>query len=437
MSAPDPPHKGANRHDSAVTPTPPELPIDEHELLADLTEMLTIPSVSGSPAEPEVQAWLADRWRREGLDVDQWDIDLPSITADPQFPGMEVDRAHAIGVTATLHGSGGGTTLLLDGHTDVVPPGDLDAWSGDPFVVRRMDVDGQDCLVARGATDMKAGVASMWAAVRAVARAGVPLRGDVILAPVSGEEDGGLGTFALLRHGVKADMCIVPEPTELHIVPGNGGALTFRLTIRGRAAHASMRTSGVSTIEKLIPVFTALQDLEAARNVDVDPIMDRWPIAYPLSIGTVQAGDWASTVPDLLVANGRLGVAIGESVEQARAELEQAVAAACAADPWLAEHPVDVTWWGGQFASGRTDPAHPITGIVRDEHVALFGAEPDVYGGPYGSDLRLLTGIGGIPTVHYGPGVPPAAHAPDEYVPVQQVIDAAHSLARMIVRICA
>ena len=421
-----------------MTPYPEEpLPtVDPDQLRADLVALLSIPSVSGSAAEPDVQAWLAERWSGEGLDVDRWDIDLDALTADPQFPGMEVDRHHALGVTATLHGTGGGSTLLLDGHTDVVPPGDLDAWSGDPFAVRAVIVDGQERLVARGAYDMKAGGAAMWAAVRAVADSGISLRGDVILAPVSGEEDGGLGTFALLRHGVRADMCIVPEPTELNIVPGNGGALTFRLTVHGLAAHASMRTSGVSVIEKFIPVYRALEALEARRNAVVDPIMARWPIAYPLSIGTVHAGDWASTVPDLLVAEGRLGVAIGESVEHARAELEATVAETCAADPWLADHPVTVTWWGGQFASGRTDPSHPITAIVGEEHRVLFGTQPTVYGGPYGSDLRLLAGIGGIPTVHYGPGVPESAHTPDEYVATQQVVDAANAMVRMIVRIC-
>ncbi|MCF8528132.1 MAG: M20/M25/M40 family metallo-hydrolase, partial [Candidatus Nanopelagicales bacterium] len=261
--------------------------------------------------------------------------------------------------------------------------------------------------------------------------------GDVILAPVCGEEDGGLGTFGLLRHGVRADMSIVPEPTELNIVPGNGGALTFRITVRGLAAHASMRTSGVSAIERFIPIYRALEELEARRNERVDPIMDRWPIAYPLSIGTIHAGDWASTVPDLLISEGRLGVAIGETVAHARAELENTIAEVCAADAWLADHPVEVTWWGGQFASGRTDPEHPITQIVSDEHARLHGTTPTVYGGPYGSDLRLLTGIGGIPTVHYGPGVPESAHTPNEYVPTQQVIDGAQALARMIVRICS
>ncbi len=433
MSAGRPRHKGGNGHDDDVTLPPP---VDRDRLLADLTDLLAIPSVSGTPAEVEVQAWLAERWRHEGLAVDQWDLDLDALTADPEFPGMEVERTAGLGVTATLHGDGTGPTLLLDGHTDVVPPGDLDAWSADPFSARRALRGDDEVLVARGASDMKAGVAAMWAATRAIAESGIPLRGSVVLAPVMGEEDGGLGTFALLRHGVTADMCIVPEPTGLGMVTGNGGALTFRLTVRGLAAHASMRMSGVSSIERFIPVYRALEALEARRNRVVDPIMARWPIAYPLSIGTIHAGDWASTVPDLLIAEGRLGVAIGEEVTDARAELEATVAEVCAADPWLRDHPVEVTWWGGQFASGRVDPDHPISSIVAEEHAAAFGTELDVYGGPYGSDLRLLTRIGGIPTVHYGPGTPESAHTPDEYVLVDELHQGAEALARIILRVC-
>ena len=417
--------------------TTPAPAIDDDALLADLHELLLIPSISGTPAELEAQQHLAGRWRSEGLDVETWDIDVETLQRDPEFPGMEVPRDAAVGVIATLAGDGSGPTLLLNGHTDVVPPGDMDAWSGDPFVPRTVTVDGQERIVARGACDMKAGVAAMWSAVRAVKKAGIPLRGKVILAPVSGEEDGGLGTFALLRHGVTADMCVVPEPTSLDVVPANGGALTFRLTVRGLATHAARRTEGVSAIEKFYPVLQALQQLEQRRNASVDVVMQRWPLAYPLSIGTIAAGDWASTVPDRLTAEGRLGVALGETIPQARAELEATVAAVCAADPWLADHPVEVTWWGGQFASGQTPPDSPIIGLVAGIQRELSGREPDIYGGPYGSDLRLLMGLGGIPTVQYGPGDASAAHAPDEWVAVDDVLATARGLVQLILRVCA
>lgn len=412
------------------------IPVDHSRALEDLRELLAIPSISGTPAEADAQRWLAERWSVEGLEVEVWDLDLPALQADPAFPGMEVDRTGAVGVTARLRGSGGGPTLMINGHTDVVPPGDLEAWTGDPFTARMGEHDGRRTVIARGACDMKAGLVAGWAAVRAIRDAGITLRGDVVLAPVSGEEDGGLGTFGLLRHGVAADMCIVPEPTDLDLIPANGGALTFRLVVRGLAAHASRRTEGVSTIEKFVPILAALAELERERNAVVDPIMRRWSIAYPLSIGRIQAGDWASTVPDLLTADGRLGVALDESVDEARARLEAAVAEACAKDAWLRDHPVEVQWWGGQFASGRTALDAPVVTGLRDVHRDIAGRVPQTYGGPYGSDLRLLSGLGGIPTVQYGPGSSDAAHTPDEFVPVEEFDTCARVLAECIVRMC-
>ena len=435
--------------------TVPPLPADRvlaavdaawSETEARLDALLAIPSVDGTEAEPAAQRHLAAAWATEGFEVDEWVTDLDELGADPRFPGMETPRRQVVGVVATWRGSGGGPSLLINGHTDVVPPGDPASWTGDPFVPRRATIDGREHVVARGACDMKAGLVAGWAAVSAVRDAGVLLRGDVVLAPVSAEEDGGAGTFALLHHGVRADACVVPEPTDLDLVPANGGALTFRLTVPGMAIHAARRTEGVSALEKFLPVVAALQDLETRRNADVDPLMARWPIAYPLSIGTVRAGDWASTVPGLLIAEGRLGVALGESVAQARAALETTVAAVCAADGFLAANPVRVEWWGGQYASGATDPAHPLLDALRRAHRAAGGA--DLQCGPAGTrsgDLRRplrlgprqLVGIGGIPTVQYGPGDTLVAHAADEHVALDEVRACARALALLLLDHCA
>ena len=411
--------------------------IDEEQLRDDLVALCRIPSISGSAAESDVQRYLAEQWREEGLDVDEWDLDIARLSTDPDFPGSEVPRTGAVGVTAAYGNGQGGPTLLLNGHTDVVPVGDVDAWTTDPFDARVVEVAGEHLLFARGSADMKAGVAAMWAAVRAVQRAGVRLPGRVVLAAVSGEEDGGLGTFALLRHGVTADMCVIAEPTSLAIIPANGGALTFRLVVRGRAAHASRRTEGVSALDVLLSVVSALHDLERRRNEVVDPLMVRWPIAYPISIGTVHGGDWPSSVPDRVVVEGRLGVALDESAERARADFEDVIAELCHQDPWLDAHPIDVQWWGGQFASGRTAADAPVVRAVRHAHQAVTGAAADVYGAPYGSDLRLLTGLGRIPTVQYGPGGSEVAHSPNEHVSLRETCTAARVLARLIVDVCS
>lgn len=397
-------------------------------------EVVRIPSISGTDAENEAQAHMAGVLAGAGFDVDHWQMDLDALLAHPDFPGMEVDRREAWGLVGRRAGTGDGATLMLNGHLDVVPVGDPDAWDAQPFAAETRG----NRLYGRGACDMKAGlVAAFWAA-EAIRAAGVSLRGDLVIASVLGEEDGGLGTFATLQRGWRADACVIPEPTSLAMIPANSGALTFRLRVRGLATHAARRAEGVSVIEKFWAVWQALAELERRRHEVVDPRMARWPLAHPLSIGTVRAGDWASSVPDLLVAEGRMGVAIGEPVAEARTALEEAVADACGRDAWLREHPVEVEWWGGQFASGAISPDSDLVDRVGRAHQVATGSAdaPEVYGAPYGSDLRLLTGLGGIPTLQYGPGDAQLAHGPFESVPLDEVLVTARTLATLALDIC-
>ncbi len=409
--------------------------VDAHaaEIVAALSRLVRVPSVSGSASENEIQAILADEFRRDGLEVDHWPIPLATTLAAPDFPGVEVDRSEAWGLVGVSHGRGDGPSLMLNAHVDVVPPGDLTSWPGaDPFSGR---VDARHVL-GRGACDMKGGLVAAWWAVRALRDVGVPLRGALVLATVQGEEDGGLGTYATLARGWRADACVIPEPTSLDVVAANAGSLTFRLRVPGLAVHASRRTSGVSAVEKFWPVFAALRDLESVRNTDVDPLMARWDIAYPIEIGTVAAGNWASSVPDVLVAEGRFGIRLEEDPAEARRSFEAALRAACDHDPWLHEHPVQVEWWGGQFASGRTDPSTPIIGVLQRAHAAASGSPTQTWGAPYGSDLRLMTQLGGVPTVHYGPGDAALAHGPGELVSIAEVLTATRTLALTALQHC-
>ncbi|WP_232835790.1 ArgE/DapE family deacylase [Actinocorallia populi] len=397
-----------------------------------LAELVRIPSVGGSPGEHAVQEHLAGWLRGQGLEVDRWPLDLDLLRASPGFPGMEAPRERAWGLVARLPGTGGGRSLMFNGHVDVVPPGDPGAWSDPPFSARVRD----GRLYGRGACDMKGGLVAQLFALRALREAN--LRGDVLLACVVGEEDGGVGTYGLLERGWRADACVVAEPTGLDVVPANAGALTFRLHVTGRAAHAARRETGVSAVEKFWPVFSALRSLEARRNTDVDPLMRRWPLPYAIEVGMVRSGDWSSSVPGELVAEGRIGVALDEDPARARRALEESVAAACAADPWLSAHPVRVQWWGGQYAAGRlpSRDAGLLHRLTR-AHAAVTGRTPARWGAPFGSDLRLLTGLGGIPTVQYGPGDIERAHGPDEFVPLAEVVTAAQTLTTLALTHCA
>ncbi len=348
-------------------------------------------------------------------------MDLDALRADPDFPGTEAARNEAWGLVGTTGEPGDGPLLILQGHVDVVPPGDPTQWHRDPF---HPHVE-NGVMYGRGTCDMKAGLAANLAAAAALRSSGVSLGGGARLGLhcVQSEEDGGLGAFGTLRRGHTGDACIITEPTSGTLTTANAGALTFTITVSGRATHASTRYAGHSAIDAYLVIHRALAELEARRNAAVDPLMSEYPVPYCLSVGALQAGDWSSSVPDRLTAEGRLGVALGEHPADAQRDLEQAVADACAGDPWLADHPAEVTWTGGQFASGRLDGDHPLRHVVADAHSAVTGA-PRIRerGAPYGSDLRLYAGAG-IPTLHYGPGDVRLAHGPREAVPLADVLE--------------
>ncbi|MFZ4179809.1 ArgE/DapE family deacylase [Streptomyces pseudogriseolus] len=404
--------------------------VDEAGTARTLMELISVPSVTGSPAESELQHQLAGRLEWLGLDVDLWSMDLPALRAEPDFPGTEAPREEAWGLVGTTPDGGDGPTLILQGHVDVVPPGDLAAWDGDPFVPR---VTG-DLVHGRGACDMKAGLAAHLAALTAIRAAGIRLRGRVAVHFVVGEEDGGLGAFGTLRRGHTGDACVIAEPTAGTLITANAGALTFRLSVPGKATHGSTRDNGVSAVDAYLPLHRALAALETERNRDPDPLLAEYPVPYGLSVGTLRAGDWPSSVPDLLVAEGRFGVRLGEDPADARAALERCVAEACAADPWLRDHPATVTWPGGQFASGMLPEGHPLADTVGAAHAdATGGSVPRRRGATYGSDLRHYTGAG-IPALQYGPGDIAVAHSERERVSVREVVEAARTLVLTVLR---
>ncbi len=406
--------------------------LDEAALVESLAALVRVPSVGGTDAELDVQDLCADVLRDEGYVVDRWELDLDELQADPWFPGTEAVRTEGLGVVGT---SAGDDTpgLILQGHLDVVPPGDPATWQGtDPFSA---EIRG-GALHGRGACDMKAGVAANLAVVRTLQAAKVRLERPLAVHCVIGEEDGGLGAFATLRRGHRGDAAVITEPTSGRIVTATAGALTFRIEVAGRSAHGSMRREGVSAFDAFLPIYDAVVRLEAERNTDADPLFAGSELPYALSVGVINAGDWASNVPDKLTAEGRLGVRLDEDPRQARLALEDAVAEASAKDPWLHENRPLVSWPGGQFASGRIDPDHPLVEEVASAVVSTGGSRPPLGAEVYGSDLRLYSGIGGIPTLHYGPGDIRVAHGPHEHVELDQLVEVTRSLVVLALRRC-
>ncbi|MFZ5847707.1 ArgE/DapE family deacylase [Nocardioides pakistanensis] len=405
--------------------------LDEDALVEDLATLVRLPSVAGSEAEVEVQDVCAEILRSQAAVVDRWEIDLAELQDDPWFPGSEAHRDRAVGVVGMTPG-GDVPGLVLQGHLDVVPPGDPETWGGaDPFSAEIRD----GALHGRGACDMKAGAAANLAVMRTLRAAGVQLEKPLAVHCVVGEEDGGLGAFATLRRGHRGEAAVITEPTSARIVTATAGALTFRIEVGGRSAHGSMRREGVSAFEAFLPIYEALRQLERERNLDPDPIFGS-DLPYALSVGVVSAGDWASNVPDKLTAEGRLGVRLDEDPRHARTALEDVVAEVSAKDPWLRENRPIVSWPGGQFASGRIDSDHPLVEEVIASVTDTGGPAPVLGGEVYGSDLRLYAGIGGIPTLHYGPGDIRVAHGPQEHVNLEELAQVTRALVVLALRRC-
>jgi len=201
-------------------------------------------------AEASCQMFLHDVWQRLGCTTDLWDA----------LPG----RPDLVGV---LKGRGGGRSLVLNGHVDVVPAGDRAAWTSDPWSGAVRD----GAVWGRGACDMKGGLAAMTMAVRAIQDAGYGLTGDLVLESVVDEETGGPGTQSCIERGYRADAAIVTEPTNLVVLPIEGGLEWLRVVVRGQAGHSALRYrsvhaggqgTAVNAIEKMAIILAAVLDLE-------------------------------------------------------------------------------------------------------------------------------------------------------------------------------
>jgi acetylornithine deacetylase len=403
--------------------------IDRERLVADLRALVRIPSMTGS--EDAVAAWAAAALRELALTVKVHEPDPAAIRADPDWPGEEMPRT-TLPVVIGRAGPGGGRRIVLSGHLDVVPPGDLATWTADPWGGDIRDGN----LYGRGACDMKGGIASILCAIRSLASTGdlERLNGELVVAFVPSEEDGGQGTLAAIRAGATGDLAIIPEPSNLDVVVAHAGAITFRLTVPGRAAHASQRREGISALDKLFVLVRALEADEARRNgAETDPLMTALGLPYPTIVGIVQGGDWASTVLDRVVADGRYGVRLGQTPAEAESELRAAIAAGCAADDFLRDHPATIEISGGRFGSARvrSDDALPVG--LADAIEAETGRRPALLGEPYGADMRLFVDAG-TPCVIFGPGDVRVAHSADEHVPLDEVETCARVLATWVRR---
>jgi acetylornithine deacetylase len=401
------------------------------DAVALVRALVQVPSITGDEwaAQHVVEAAL----RKRGLAVDRWEATAEEIEPYVEHVGRQTRYEGRPNLAGRLAGAGGGRSIVLNAHIDTVDNGDPALWTHDP---NGGDVDG-DLLYGRGACDMHGGLVSYLIALDALRDAGVTLAGDVIVSSTVGEEDGGLGALSTILRGYRADAVLIAEPTRLALVPAQGGSLVFRLTVPGKSAHAAVRDEGVSALEEFIPLFQALQALERERNATLrHPLYDAIVNKVPINVGVVRAGTWASTVPEVLVAEGRVGLIPGETMDGFRKVVAERIQQAAQASDWLRAHPPALEWFGGQFAPAETPLDAPLAQAVARAHARVTGSQPAIEAVTYGADMRLFTLLGGMPCVMYGAGDVRVAHHADEHISISELLTATKTIACLLAEWC-
>jgi acetylornithine deacetylase len=397
-----------------------------------LQKLVQEPSTRGN--ESGAQAVIIEKCRELGLEMDIWEIGDKELTVHPAFCSDRKDffkgNPNAVGI---MRGTGGGRSMILNGHIDVVPAGDPKDWEKDSFSGHI------ECgkLYGRGSTDMKGGTTSLLMAMEAIKNTGIKLKGDVIFQSVIEEESGGAGTLATVLRGYKADAAIIPEPTNMKLFPKQQGSMWFRISVKGKGAHGGTRYEGVNAIEKAMLVIDRLRSLESQRNERItDPFFESIPIPIPINIGKIHSGEWPSSVPDLAVIEGRMGVAPNETQEEAKREMYEAVAGICNDDPWLKENIPELEWFGASWLPGDLDPEHELIQVLTESYKEVKEHSPLIEASPWATDGGILSKVGGVPVVVFGPGVTETAHQANEYIKLEDVFEAAEIIALALLKWC-
>ena len=388
--------------------------------------------------EAALQEYLAGRLRRAGAEVElfeptQADVEGRQVPFELPFTGRPQ-------LVARFAGTGGGRSLLLNGHIDAVSAEPREQWTSDPLMAEVRDGN----LYGRGSCDMKGGVASMVFAAEVLAEQGIELQGELIVNTITDEESSGAGGIACVRRGVRADAGIVPEPTGFDVWVACRGTVYPTIRVEGRPGHAEVaqphwREGGaVNAIEKAQVVIDALARLREDWRERAE---HRHPhLSPPTAIPTVMhAGEWSVTYPAsceivagicyLPVQADELG--FGTRVER---EVSEWIAAAAAADPWLAAHPPTLEW-SIDVPPMEIDEREPIVALVQGA-TADVGAPGVLAGLDSWYDGATYTLSAGTPSIAYGPRSIAWAHTIDEYVPVDDLVRCAQAIALSAMRFC-
>lgn len=311
--------------------------------IAFLSELTSHPSTRGN--EQSAQGFMASELAARGYEVDRWQINVIEIQHLPGFSpvlGPYDDAVNVVGIHRA--DSQAGRSLILNGHIDVVPAGPLDMWDSPPFEPRVED----GWLYGRGGGDMKAGLASNLFALDALSACGLAPAGDVFFQSVVEEECTGNGALACLARGYTADAALIPEPFSEHLVTAQLGVIWFQVHLKGLPTHVAYAGSGANAIEAAFPLIRALHDMEHRWNAAGNRPEDyaHMEHALNLNVGRIEGGDWTSSVPAWSVFDVRMAIFPGQSIEKAKAEIEQVIMDAARENDFLRNSLPEIVYHG-------------------------------------------------------------------------------------------
>lgn len=381
--------------------------IDNGKLVSLLKDLVKIDSVNpslvpGAKGESEIAHYISDWMNGLGLKT--------------QLVEVEKGRPNVVGV---LKGSGGGKSIMLNGHIDTVG---ADYMTIDPFDPK---IEGTK-LYGRGSYDMKGGLAASMGAVEDLVESGVELKGDIVLAGVCDEEYASIGTEHLMKN-TKVDAAIIGEPTEFNILIAHKGFAWIDLVTHGFAAHGSAYKIGVDAIVKMGHVLIGLEALQSIL------LEEKHPLVGPGSVhaSIIEGGRELSTYPDRCKLEIERRLIPGETREDVDEEMKNLLISLSEGDPkFKAEY--EITFYRGPMEVSRDEE---ICKLLHEESTKVLGIEPMFVGGAGWLDTQIISEYG-IPAVAFGPSGE-GAHAAVEWVDIDSVYKAAQVQIEAIRRFCA
>ena len=390
-----------------------------------LVRLVEAPTTLGN--EEPGQEVMREALRALGLDPVDLPLDAEMLRSHPAASPFSWDVSEKVNVIADwLPGGEGGRSLVLNGHIDVVPSAAESLWRAAPFSALR---DG-DWLYGRGAGDMKCGLAVILGAVKALRGLGLAPLAPVQLQSVVEEECTGNGALQCAVSGLQADGCVVTEPFHASVSISQVGVLWFHIDIAGLPAHAGDAQDGANAIEAAVPVVAALRRLEDELNEDPPAAYGMFEHPINLNVGAVSGGNWPSTVAAECTLSCRLALFPGQPVEWLKARVEETVARAAEAHPFLAAHPPRVRYDGFACAGSEIESDHPLVTTLSGSYASLEEVAPALVSTTATTDARLFIQQG-IPAVCFGAWAE-NSHGVDERVNIPSMVSAAQVLAVFI-----